>query len=86
MLVTSLNESHNLPPSNKFSGSSNELFQKREDRLNTATICNNRYEGKFVNANLSSRHLSKDKSSLLLKELKFVPTPKYITKAKIKEE
>ena len=40
----------------------------------------------FVSTNLYSRHLSKDKISLLLKELKFVPTPKHLNKAKIKEE
>ena len=50
---------------------------------------NNRYEAKFVSANiinLSSRHLSQDEISLLSKGLKFVPTPKHINKAKIKEE
>ena len=35
--------------------------------------------------NLSKRQLSKDEISLLSKELKFVPTPSYINKAKIKE-
>ena len=52
-------------------------------------IRNNRYDGKFVSANiikLSSRHLSKNKVSLLSKGLKLVPTPKHIKKAKIKDE
>ena len=35
---------------------------------------------------LSSRHLSKDEISLLSKGLRFVPTPKHMNKAKIKEE
>ena len=69
--------------------SSNELFSEREVQLNSATMRNNRYERKFVSANvinLPSRHLSEDEISLLLKGLKFVPTPKHINKAKIKEE
>ena len=43
-------------------------------------IYNNRYERKFVSANvinLSSRHLSRDEISLLSKVTKFVPTPKH---------
>ena len=36
--------------------------------------------------NLSSRHLSNDEVSLFSKGLQFVPTPKHINKAKIKEE
>ena len=57
--------------------------------LNSTTIHNNRNEGKFINAkaiNLCSRHLSRDEISLFSEGLKFVPTPKYIKKAKIKEE
>ena len=48
---------------------------------------NNRYEGKFVSANvinLSSRHLSRDEVSLLSEGLKFVPTPKHMNKTKLK--
>ena len=79
----------NLSSSNKISESSNELFSEREVQLNSATIRNNRYECKFFSPNiinLSSRHLSRDEISLLSKGLKFVPTPKHINKAKIKEE
>ena len=57
--------------------------------VNCATIRNNRYEGKFVSANvinLCSRYLFKDEVSLLSKGLQFVPTPKHTNKAKIKEE
>ena len=81
------NESHNLSSSNKLNESSNELFSEIEVQLNSAIIRNNRYEGKFVSANvinLSSRYLSKDELSLLSKGLKFVPTPKHLNKAKIK--
>ena len=63
--------------------------REREVQLNSATICNNRYERKSVNANvinLSRRHLSKDEISLLSKGLRFVPTPKHVNRAKIKEE
>ena len=35
---------------------------------------------------LSSRHLSKDEISLLSKGVRFVPSPKHMNKAKIKEE
>ena len=83
------NESPNLSSSNKHNEISNELFREREVHLNSATIRNNRYERKFVSVNiinLSNSHLSKDEVSLLSKGLKFVPTPKYINKAKIKEE
>ena len=83
------NESSNLSSFNKMNESSNELFSEREVQLNSATMQNNRYEGKFVSANvinLSSRHLSEDEISLLSNGLKFVPTPKHINKAKIKEE
>ena len=62
--------------------------REREVQLNSATIRNNRYKGKRVSTNvinLSSRHLSGDEISLLSKGLKFVPTPKHINKAKIKE-
>ena len=80
------NESPNLSFSNKISKSYNELFSEREVQLNSDTIRNNRYEGKFVSANiinLSSWHLSRDEISLLSKGLKFVPTPTQINKAKI---
>ena len=62
---------------------------EKEVQLNSATIRNNRYDRKFVSANiinLSSRHLSKDEVSVLSKGLQFVPTLKHINKAKIKEE
>ena len=84
-------ESPNLSSSNKISESSNQLFSEREVQLNSATIRNNRYYGKFVNANvinvinLSNQHLSRDEISLLSKRLKFVLTPKHINKAKIKK-
>ena len=47
-----INESPNLLSSSKASESSNELFLEREVQLNSATIHNNRYEGKFVSANV----------------------------------
>ena len=83
------NESTNLLPSNKLNERSNDRSLEKQVQLNCATICNNRYEGNFVNANiinLSSRHLSNDEVSLFSKGLQFVPTPKHINKAKIKEE
>ena len=79
------NESPILLSSTKINESSNELFSEREVQLNSAAMRNNRYEGKFVNANiinLSSRHLPEDEISLLSKGCKFVPTPKHINKAK----
>ena len=36
--------------------------------------------------NLPKRHLSKDEISLFSKGLKFIPTPKHISKARIKVE
>ena len=72
---------------NKISESSK--FGEREVQLNSATVSNNRCEGKFVSANvinLSNRHLSRDEISLLSKGIKFVPIPKLLNKAKIKEE
>ena len=60
-----------------------------EKPSNAATLLDGRYEGKFVSPNvinLSKRHLSKDEISLLPKGLKFIPTPKHINKALIKEE
>ena len=83
------NENPNLSPSNKLNESSNDRSLEKEVQLTSATIRNNRYEGKYVNANvinLSNRHLPKDEVSLLSKGLQFVPTPKHINKAKIKEE
>ena len=71
----SLEETHNHPSLEKPS--------------NVATLLDSRYEGKFVNPNvinLSKRHLSKDEISLLSKGLKFIPTPKHINKALIKEK
>ena len=83
------NESPNLSPFNKLNESSNDRSFEKVIQLTSATIRNNRYEGKCVNANvinLSNRHLPKDEVSLLSKGLQFVPTPKHINKAKIKEE
>ena len=83
------NENPNLSPSNKLNESSNDRFLEKDVQLTSVTIRNNRYEGKCVNANvinLSNRHLPKDEVSLLSKGLQFVPTPKHINKAKIKEE
>ena len=60
-----------------------------EKPSNAATLLDGRYEGKFVSPNvinLSKRHLSKEEISLLSKGLKFMPTPKHINKARIKEE
>ena len=60
-----------------------------EKPSNVATLLDGRYKGKFVSPNvinLSKRHLSKDEISLLSKGLKFIPTPKHINKALIKEE
>ena len=60
-----------------------------EKPSNAATLLDGRYEGKFVSPNvinLSKRHLSKEKISLLSKGLKFIPTPKHINKARIREE
>ena len=60
-----------------------------EKPSNAATLLDGRYEGKFVSPNvinLSKRHLSKEEISLLSKGLKFIPTPKHINKARIKEE
>ena len=64
----------------------NVFWREREVQLNSATIRNNRYEGKLVSINVSSRHLSRDEISVLSKGLKFFPTPKQINKVKIKEE
>ena len=83
------NESPNLSLSNKLNESSDERYLEKEVRLGSVTIHYGRYEGTFVSANvinLSVRHLSKDKVSLLSKGLKLVPTPKNINKAQIKEE
>ena len=60
-----------------------------EKPSNAATLLDGRYDGKFVSPNVinfSKRHLSKDQISLLCKGVKFIPTPKHINKALIKEE
>ena len=70
-----LEETHNYPSLEKPS--------------NVVTLLDGRYEGKFVSPNIinvSKRSLSKDEISLLFKGLKFIPTPKHINKALIKEE
>ena len=59
------------------------------NKTNSATLVNERYEGKFVSpdvVNLSRRNLTSNKISLLFTGLKFVPTPRGINKALIKEE
>ena len=56
---------------------------------NSATISDNRFEGKFVSANvvnLSGRNLTKAEISLLSKGLKFVPTPRNVDRALLKEQ
>ena len=70
-----LEETHNHPSLEKAS--------------KAVTLLDGRSEGKFVSPNvikLSKLHLSKDEISLLSKGLKFIPTPKHINKARIKEE
>ena len=66
------------------------LFQiEREVQLNNATIRNNRYEGKFVIANvinLFSLHIAKVEIYFLSKALRFVPTREHINKGKIGKE
>ena len=65
--------------------SSNHDFNKTY----SATLVNERLKGKFVSpnvVNLSRRNLTNDEISLLSKGLKFVPTPRGINKALIKEE
>ena len=60
-----------------------------EKPSNVATLLDGRYEGKIVSLNVmnvSKRHLSKDEISLSSKGLKFIPTPKHINKALIKEK
>ena len=79
------NENPNLSSFNKINESYIELFSERKVQLNSGTIRKNRYERKFVSANvinLSNRHLSKDKVSVLSKGLKFVPALKHIKKLK----
>ena len=59
------------------------------NKTNSATLVNERLKGKFVSpnvVNLSRRNLTNDEISLLSKGLKFVPTPRGINKALIKEE
>ena len=56
---------------------------------NRAKLKNNRLNGKFISKNvisLSQRQQTKSEISLLSKELKFVPTPDRIDKAKLKQE
>ena len=60
-----------------------------EKPCNAATVLDGIYEGKFVSLkgiNLPKRHLSKVEISLSPKGFKFIPTPKHINKALIKEE
>ena len=56
---------------------------------NRAKLKNNRLNGKFISKNvinLSQRQQTKSEILLLSKELKFVPTPDRIDKAKLKQE
>ena len=87
------NKTHNVSTNSEMlrneSPRGNERYLEKEVQLSSVTIHYGRYEGTFVSANvinLSIRHLSKDKVSLLSKGLKLVPTPKNINKAQIKEE
>ena len=60
-----------------------------EKLSNAAMVLDSRYKGKFVSPgviNLSKRYLSKDEIALLSRGLKFIPTPKHINRALIKEE
>ena len=59
------------------------------NKTNSAALVNERLQGKFVNpnvVNLSRRNLTNNEISLFSKGLKFVPTPRGINKALIKEE
>ena len=59
------------------------------NKTNSASLVNERYKGKFVSPNvinLSRRNLISNEISVLFKGLKFVPTPRGINKALIKEE
>ena len=59
------------------------------NKTNSATIVNERYKGKFVCpnvVNLACLNLTSNEISPLSKGLKFVPTPRGINKAFIKEE
>ena len=60
------------------------------NKSNVGTLLENgRYRGKFVSPNvinLSNKELTEAEISLLSKGLKFVPTPSYINKVKLKEE
>ena len=60
-----------------------------DNKTNSATLVNERLKGKFVSpnvVNLPRRNLTNDEISLLSKGLKFVPTPRGINKALIREE
>ena len=57
-----------------------------EKPSNVATLLHGRYNVSPNVINLSKCHLSKDEISLLSKGIKFIPTPKHINKALIKEE
>ena len=77
-----------------FSGVSQQDYSGHSSNLdfnktNSTTLVNERLKGKFVSpnvVNLSRRNLTNDEISLLSKGLKFVPTPRGINKALIKEE
>ena len=56
---------------------------------NSAALEDGRFKGKFVSknvVNLSGRNLSQSEISLLSKGLKFIPTPKSVNMAEIKED
>ena len=68
---------------------SNSSVQDNIGESNVAEVIDGRLKGKFVSPNvinLSTRILSKAEISLLSKGLKFIPTPKSVNKALIKEE
>ena len=71
-----LKYSANLLSSNKLNKSSNEFFRRERSSLTVQP---------YVIID-EVRHLSKDEIFLLSKGFKFIPTPKHIDKAKIKEE
>ena len=59
------------------------------EETNAAELLNGRFQGKFVSknvVNLSSRELSASEISLLSKGLKFVPTPRGVNRAILKQE
>ena len=59
------------------------------NETDSSTLVNGRYKGKLASSkvvNLSSRNLTSNEISLISKGLNFVPTPRGVNKALIKEE